>query len=246
MISILSKPTNSWTEEDLHQLRISLRYLKLFIWIQQKLLVTKDGGKIKNRHSKISSKSNQLYKLKLIIKKLLKSSSRMRDLDVCKLSLKKMNLFDSFINERVDDDRNLEIIKFDKKWPLAERKKINKELAQCTSDYQTKNNTKETDKVIKQITKKLLKSLKNSTPQSKTQWHELRRKLRKANYLLLIQKTPQTQISKLQKTLGIIHDLEFLQKNAKRFKIPKVKFIRKKELKLLKNSKKQFSNLKHS
>lgn len=192
------KPVHSWTVEDRHQLRVFLRKLR----IQMRLL-----RKIKKRKC---AENLKLAKLDKVSKEFLDACGQVRDIDVLIETMRNSGVQNAPLKKILLANRAEGLNNLKQKWSIKKRRQLIVRSRQLIDYLQKKKPIKK--KIVRKNGKKLMEGLIHQDPESKIDWHEFRRKLRRANYLLDLAGEKNINLVKFQKFLGVIHDLENLKK----------------------------------
>lgn len=190
---IILKPVLSWSVDDRHDLRVFLRRFRVRLRFAQKL----------KKEPRVAAKFVELQSL---TKDLLNSCGRVRDLDVARKNLHAKawltrSLQQDFSKRQICANRKL-----GHHWPIAKRRKVLEDI--CWFMTYSRLRGLMTEKKVTRAVHKLVDRVQKSHPKSKSQWHKLRRLVRRANYLNEILGRRDEALVQFQKTLGDWHDLE--------------------------------------
>jgi CHAD domain-containing protein len=197
------QPVRFWGVEDRHQLRVFLRRLR----IQVKLL--KKSKCIRGKKNKFFRKL-RLSELEIESKDLLEDCGRIRDIDVLLKTISYSSIKNEILKENLRKQRVANIANLNQKWTLSKRRKLVRNSKHLLTFLEKKRPIKK--KTVSKKGKQIISKLVNKDPVSKFEWHDFRRKLRRANYLLDLSGERNKNLEGFQKFLGMVHDLENLQK----------------------------------
>lgn len=198
--NILFEPIRTWSVEDRHQIRIYLRKLRLFIWLADKTELN-------------PSESKRIQTLDKLSKDFLNSCGNIRDIDVLFELLNFYKIADPTVYKKLITRRALKIKFLNKQWPIKKRKILVNKINQFNTFIDSNNVISK--KLLKITSDRLYRKLIVKKPQTKIEWHQFRRKLRRFTNLLDLQSKDKGKLIKLQKTLGALHDLENLKNYIK-------------------------------
>jgi CHAD domain-containing protein len=192
------KSVESWTVEDRHQLRVFLRRLRT----QMRLLR-------KEKKSRVAE-NLKLSELDKLSKKFLDTCGQVRDIDVLIETMHYCGLQNRPLKKILQANRTEGLNNLKQKWSIKKRRELIARSREFIDYLQKKKPIKK--KLVLRTGNKLMEVLVHKDPESKIDWHEFRRKLRRANYLLDLAGERNINLVKFQKFLGIVHDLENLKK----------------------------------
>jgi hypothetical protein len=165
--------------------------------------------RIEDKKNKFVEKLN-LGLLDDLSKEFLNSCGRVRDVDVLIETIRYSGLHDADLKIKLQTQRTEKIAQLSRKWTTFKRQKLIRNSKKLI-DFLAKKRPIRKKMVIK-TGKQIIKKLVSKYPGTKLEWHEFRRKLRKANYLLDLAGESNKNLLRFQKFLGIVQDLENLRK----------------------------------